>query len=50
MFLFWVEGVLCSFYEAFGGEEYGTDFDGIIGYLPEPEQPEDEEPDNPYLG
>lgn len=48
----WAEGVLCSFYEAFGGEEYGTDFDGIIGYLPEPEpeQPEDEEPDNPYLG
>ena len=37
------EGVICGF----DGENYGTDFDAIVGYLP---TTEDEVIDNPYLG
>ena len=46
------EGTSCSFQTAFGGKAYGTDFEAIVGIMPE-KIPADtgntKVEDNPYL-
>ena len=42
-------GTACSYQNAFGGNAYGTDFDAIVGVMPEQVVPGQSE-DNPYLG
>jgi transglutaminase-like putative cysteine protease len=43
-------GTACSYQNAFGGNAYGTDFEAIVGVMPEKVQPEQPATENPYLG
>lgn len=46
----WARGTAFSYQNAFVGDAYGTDFDAIVGVMPQVEENSPPPADNPYLG